>query len=140
MKILISSCLLGLPCRYDGKSKPNENVLALAREHTLIPFCPEIYGGLPTPRTPAEIANGKVLTQDGRDVTKEYEKGAQGALFVCQTCGCDCAILQDKSPSCGVGTIHNGLFDGGLIAGDGITARLLSENGIRVLPASDVKM
>ena len=136
MKILVSACLLGVHCRYDGSEKLNEAVKKLAERHTLIPFCPEIYGGLPTPREPSEIREGRVYTRSGRDVTAEYEKGAAEALKVAQMLGCDCALLQDRSPSCGIDRVHNGLFDGGLVDGDGVTARLFREAGIRLVPAS----
>ena len=138
MKILVSACLLGVYCRYDGSAKLDEAVKALAERHTLIPFCPEIYGGLPTPREPSEIRGGKVFTRSGRDVTAEYEKGAAEALRVARMLGCECALLQDRSPSCGIGRVHNGLFDGGLVEGDGVTARLMREAGIRLVPASQV--
>jgi len=136
MKILVSACLLGVSCRYDGAEKLNECVAELAKKHELVPFCPEIYGGLATPREPAEIVGGRVMTKSGKDVTTEYEKGAQMALKMAQMLGCECAVLQDRSPSCGIGTIHNGLYDGGLIEGDGRTAELLRKHGLRLVPAS----
>lgn len=136
MKILVSACLLGVYCRYDGSAKLNDAVKALSERHTLIPFCPEIYGGLPTPREPAEIRDGRVYTRSGKDVTAQYEKGAAEALKVARMMGCECALLQDRSPSCGIGRVHNGLFDGGLADGDGLTARMLREAGIRLVPAS----
>lgn len=136
MKLLVSACLLGLGCRYDGRAKENATVLELTGSHTLIPFCPEIYGGLSTPREPSEIRGGRVLTKTGEDVTMQFEKGACEALRLAQTLGCTGAILQDRSPSCGVGWIHDGTFLGGLVEGDGLTARLLLQAGLRVLPAS----
>lgn len=136
MKILVSACLLGINCRYDGAEKLNDTVAKLREKHTLIPFCPEIYGGLPTPRDPAEIRDGRVYTCNEKDVTTQYENGARGALKIAKMLNCDAALLQDRSPSCGVGLIHNGLFDGGLVEGNGVTARLLSENGITCYPAS----
>ena len=132
----MSACLLGVKCRYDGAEKLNEKVAELACEHELVPFCPEIYGGLPTPREPSEIRDGRVYTCSGRDVTAEYEKGAEMALKVAQMLKCDCALLQDRSPSCGIGKVHNGLFDGGLVDGDGKTAELLRKAGMRLVPAS----
>ena len=138
MKILVSACLLGLPCRYDGRSLPNETVLALGKHHTLVPFCPEIYGGLATPREPAEIRGERVVTRAGSDVTDAYRAGANEALRTAQLLGCTCAVLQDRSPSCGSGMIYDGAFTGTLTTGDGLTARLLRQNGIRVLCASRV--
>lgn len=130
MKILVSACLLGIRCRYNGTAKANEAILRLAEEHTLVPFCPEIYGGLSTPREPSEIRNGRVYARTGEDVTEQFRIGAEEALRAARIAGCALAILQDKSPSCGVGTVHNGLFDGGLVPGDGVTAALLRASGI----------
>lgn len=136
--ILVSACLLGQSCRYDGKSKPCERVIALKDTYNLIPICPEVMGGLPTPRTPSEICGELVLMKDGRNVTENYNRGAQKALEIARENACTVAILKEKSPSCGSGLIHNGLFDGGLIEGDGITARLLKSQGIRVLGESEI--
>ena len=138
MTILVSACLLGLACRYDGRAKENPAVLALRAHHTLIPFCPETYGGLPTPRLPSEIRGDRVVARDGADVTAAFAKGAQEALKLARLMGCDCALLQDRSPSCGCGLIHDGSFTDALVVGDGLTARLLKENGLRVLPANRV--
>ena len=132
MKLLVSACLLGCPCRYDGRSRPCDAVLALREKHILIPFCPEIYGGLPTPRPPAEIRDGSLITKDGREVTEAYEKGAETALAVYDTLGCDGAILKAKSPSCGVGLVYNGTFTGTLVPGDGVTAACFRARGIPI--------
>jgi uncharacterized protein YbbK (DUF523 family) len=136
--ILVSACLLGESCRYDGKSKPCERVMALKDTYNLIPVCPEVMGGLPTPRVPSEICGERVLMKDGRDVTENYNRGAQKALEIARQNACTVAILKEKSPSCGSGLIHNGLFDGGLVDGDGITTRLLKNEGIRVLGESEI--
>lgn len=136
--ILVSACLLGEPCRYDGKSKPCERVIALKNTYNLIPICPEVMGELPTPRTPSEICGECVLMKDGRVVTENYNRGAQKALEIARENACTVAILKEKSPSCGSGLIHNGLFDGGLVEGDGITTQLLKQNGIRVLGESEI--
>lgn len=138
MKLLVSACLLGLSCRYDGRAKEDPAILALAQTHTLIPFCPEVYGGLSTPREPSERREGGVFSQSGADVTAAFEKGAQEALRICQTLSCTGALLKERSPSCGVGVIYDGRFTGTLIAGNGLTAQRLAEHGIRVLPASRV--
>ena len=137
-KLLISACLLGEPCRYDGKSKELEGWRALEERYELVPVCPEQLGGLPTPRDPSEICGGRVITRAGADVTMEYTRGAQSALTAAAKHGCRRALLKEKSPSCGSGLIHNGLFDGGLCAGDGITARLLKENGIEIFGESQL--
>ena len=136
--ILVSACLLGESCRYDGKSKPCERVIALSNTYNLIPICPEVMGGLPTPRTPSEICGELVLMKDGRDVTENYNCGARKALEIARENACTVAILKEKSPSCGRGLIHNGKFDGGLIDGDGITAKLFKQEGIRVLGESQI--
>ena len=136
--ILVSACLLGEACRYDGKSKPCERVIALKDTYNLIPICPEVMGGLPTPRTPSEICGELVLMKDGRDVTENYNHGALRALEIARENACTVAILKEKSPSCGSGLIHNGLFDGGLVEGDGITAKLLKSQGIRILGESEI--
>ncbi|MBR4960373.1 MAG: diaminopimelate epimerase [Clostridia bacterium] len=138
MNILISACLLGVPCRYDGKSKPCPEAAELAKVHTLIPFCPECFGGLPTPREPSEITDGRVVNRVGADVTGEYRRGAEEALKLCRMLGCGCAVLKEKSPSCGHGKIYDGTFTGTLTDGDGITAALLAENGIPVYGESDI--
>ncbi|MBQ8642170.1 MAG: diaminopimelate epimerase [Clostridia bacterium] len=138
MTILISACLLGLPCRYDGKAKSCPAAEELRKRHTLIPFCPECCGGLPTPREPSEIIGDRVISRSGRDVTAEYRRGAEEALALCRMLGCSCAVLKEKSPSCGHGQIYDGTFTGTLTAGDGITAALLAENGIPVYGESDI--
>lgn len=130
--ILVSACLLGVSCRYDGKSKPNENVIALKDRYNIIPVCPEIMGGLPTPRTASEIQGCQVVMGDGTNVTKEYRKGAEEVLRLCRLFGCKRAVLKEKSPSCGCGKVYDGTFSGKLIDGNGITAKLLMENGIEV--------
>lgn len=130
--ILVSACLLGVSCRYDGKSKPNENVTALKDRYNIIPVCPEIMGGLPTPRTASEIQGSQVVMGDGTNVTKEYRKGAEEVLRLCRLFGCKRAVLKEKSPSCGCGKVYDGTFSGKLIDGNGITAKLLMENGIEV--------
>ena len=136
--ILVSACLLGHACRYDGKSKPCERVIALKDTYNLIAVCPEVMGGLPTPRVPSEICGALVLMRDGRDVTENYNRGAEKALEIARENACTVAILKEKSPSCGSDLIHNGLFDGGLVEGDGITAQLLKKAGIRVLGESEI--
>ena len=101
MRLLVSACLLGVCCRYDGQSKANEAVLRLADKHELIPVCPEQLGGLPTPRPPSEIRQGRVINRMGQDVTAQYQKGAEEALRLCRLLHCDAAILKARSPSCG---------------------------------------
>lgn len=138
MTILVSACLLGCPCRYDGKSKPNASILALMDSHTLIPVCPEQLGGLATPRPPAERKNGGVFTEAGVDVTPQYRRGAEEALRLAKLYGCTCAILKERSPSCGSGGIYDGSFSRRLTEGDGVTAELLKAYGIAVFGESEV--
>ena len=133
MRILVSACLLGVCCRYDGNSKCNEQVLRLSQKHELIPVCPEQLGGLPTPRPPAEIRDGRVINNIGQDVTAQYEKGAAEALRLYDLLHCDCALLKARSPSCGAEQVYDGAFTGTLIPGQGIAARLLSQRQITVL-------
>ena len=136
MKLLVSACLLGVCCRYDQKSAPNELVCSLAKKHQIVPVCPEQLGGLPTPRPPAEIKDGKVITKEGADVTAQYKLGAEMTLKLARDLGCSAAVLKERSPSCGCGSIYDGTFSKTQIIGNGITARLLIENGIAVLGES----
>ena len=132
--ILISACLLGHACRYDGRSKPNEAVTRLKESYRLIPVCPEVCGGLKIPRVPSERQpNGSFLNKAGEDVTANYKKGAAVALALAKKYGCKTAVLKAKSPSCGSSEIYDGSFTGTLIPGEGCTASLLRENGITVL-------
>ena len=138
--ILVSACLLGTPCRYDGKSKANPDVLALSGSYNLIPVCPEVAGGLPTPRVPSERIGDKVMMRDGRDVTDNYRSGAQEALRLCRLHNIKIAILKERSPSCGKGEIYDGSFSGRLTARDGVTAELLTKEGIRVIGESEINI
>ena len=137
-KIIVSACLLGTPCRYDGKSKPSEAVIALGEKYELVPVCPECLGGLPTPRLPCEIKDGKVLRIDGKDCTPEYTLGAQKSLEIARENGADTAILKAKSPSCGKYQIYDGTYSGTLINGQGVTAKLFIENNITVLDEEEL--
>ena len=136
-KILVSACLAGIPCRYDGKSTPVPEIVRLVEEGLAVPFCPECAGGLETPRTPAEISGGRVLTRDGRDVTEAFEAGAVLAAAAAKEHGIVTAVLKSKSPSCGSGEIYDGSFTGRLVPGEGVTARALREAGINVITEKD---
>ena len=140
MNILISGCLLGLSCRYDGKSKglEKESLEKLMEKHTLIPACPEQLGGLPTPRNPSERIGDKVMMDCGEDVTAQYRRGAEQALALARLFGCEAAILKERSPSCGCGSIYDGSFSGSLTEGDGVTAELFKANGIPVYGESRI--
>ena len=132
MKILVSACLLGVACKYSGGDNACPAVLALAGRHTLIPVCPEVYGGLPTPRPPAERQGNRVVTEHGEDVTAQYQKGAQAAGQLAKLTGCEVAVLKKNSPSCGCGQIYDGTFTHTLTAGSGLTAEALLAAGIPV--------
>lgn len=135
MNILVSHCFFGEPCRYDGSSRVDRQVLELHRMgHNLIPVCPEVLGGLDTPRPPAELQpDGRVMNRQGEDVTEAYRRGAELALKIARENGCTIAILKARSPSCGSGEIYDGTFSGALTSGFGVTARLLREAGITVM-------
>ncbi|MBQ1385559.1 MAG: DUF523 domain-containing protein [Erysipelotrichales bacterium] len=130
---IISACLLGIPCRYDGKACPVSFPEELLKNVRLIPVCPEMLGGLPSPRTPSEIKDGRVFYKTGEDVTEYFRKGAEETLRIAKEQHVTCALLKQNSPSCGYGLIYDGTFGGRLIPGKGITAGLLEENGIRII-------
>ena len=138
--ILVSACLLGEPCRYDGKSQPCEALIGLVAARELVPVCPEQLGGLPTPRTPSEIqADGRVLDAAGQDRTAAFEAGAREALLIARERGCAQAILKENSPSCGARHVYDGTFSGTLVPGMGKTAALLAEAGIEVLSEASIR-
>lgn len=134
-KALISACLLGVNCRYDGKNNklPDEKLEELKEKYELIPVCAEIYGGLTTPRVPSERRDGRVYSKVGVDVTEKFTKGAEAVLYMAKLFGAELAILKENSPSCGSGTIYDGSFSGKLTEGDGVTAELLKKHGITVI-------
>lgn len=138
MKIMVSACLLGENCKYSGGNNRNEKVLAYVAGHEVIPVCPEVMGGLPTPRVPAEIVQGVVINREGVNVDREYRLGAQKALEIAREKQIDLAILQSRSPSCGTREIYDGTFSGKRIPGQGVTARLLSDNGFAVMDAEEL--
>ena len=131
-KILISACLVGDNCKYNGGNNLNPQIEALLEKYELIPFCPEVEGGLPIPRNPSEIKGDRVVMNNDKDVTREYELGARKALMLCLYLKIKIAVLKERSPSCGTHQIHDGSFSNKLIDGMGVTARLLKENGIKV--------
>lgn len=138
--VLVSACLLGVCCRYDGESKPNADVISLRDRFILLPICPEEDGGLPTPRTPSERVGDRVLMRDGRDVTENYIKGASLALERAKSFGCTAAILKARSPSCGKGQIYDGSFSGTLTDRDGVCAEMLKRNGIKVYTEDEIEI
>ena len=137
-KILISACLVGDKVNYKGQSKYNPKIKELLERYELVPFCPEVQGGLPIPRLPSEIRGDKVVHENGVDVTTNFNEGARKALNLCKALHIKIAILKENSPSCGTHHIHDGLFRDNLIPGKGITARLLSENGITTYSEDEI--
>jgi len=136
--IIVSACLAGVNCAYDGKSRTCNAVVELVKNGEAIPVCPEQLGGLTTPRNPVEISNGRIKDSSGNDFTAEFNKGAAEVLKIARLCGAETAILKSRSPSCGHGKVYDGSFDHQLIEGDGFTAALLKANGIRVLDENNV--
>jgi uncharacterized protein YbbK (DUF523 family) len=146
---LVSACLLGTNCRYDGGSFHDERLLELARQGMVIPVCPEQLGGCGTPRPPCEICGGsggdvldgrcRVVNARGEDITDNFIKGANETLKLAETCGAQKAILKARSPSCGHGRIYDGTFSGKIIGGNGVTAELLVRNGIEVFSEEDFR-
>lgn len=136
--ILVSACLAGINCRYDGKNNICEKVVELISKGEAIPVCPEQLGGLTTPRTPAELKDGKVINKDGENVTEHFIRGAQETLKLAKMLKCSKAILKQRSPSCGFGKIYDGSHSGVIIKGMGLTAKLLSEYGIKILSEEDL--
>lgn len=125
MVIGVSACLLGENCKYNGDNNINEKVINYIKGHEVIPVCPEVLGGLPIPRDPAEIVDGVVKHKDGSSVDKEFRTGAQKALEILNDRGAELVILKSRSPSCGVNTVYDGTFSGKLVHGNGVFVELL---------------
>ena len=137
-KILVSACLIGEHCRYDGKDNLVKEVLELTKYYDLIPICPEVSGGLKTPRIPSDIQGDKVVNKKGLDVTTQYNDGAYWASSIAQIYHIKLAILKEKSPSCGSKLIHDGSFSGKVIPGKGITTKRLEKMGVKVISEEEV--
>ncbi|MBW2972632.1 DUF523 domain-containing protein [Candidatus Woesearchaeota archaeon] len=135
---VVSACLAGICCRYDGKNSSSEKVIEMIRRGEAIPVCPEQLGGLPTPREPAELKDGKVITQSGRDITAFFEQGALEAVKIVELVRAKEVILKARSPSCGSGNVYDGSFSGKLVVGDGIFAALLKKKGIKLFSEEDI--
>lgn len=138
MKLLVSACLLGENCKYNGGNNFNEKVVALKEHFEIVPICPECFGGLPIPREPSEIVGERVVSKLGEDVTDEFLSGAEQTLYVAKETNCGIAVLKERSPSCGCGEIYDGSFSGKTILGNGITAQLLIDNEIQVFGESKI--
>ena len=140
MRVLVSACLLGTNCRYNGIPKEDAAVKDfLSKEDiTLIPVCPEQLGGLPTPRTPSERKGMTVVSSEGENRTDAFNRGAEETLRIAKLYGCEAAILKERSPSCGNKEIYDGSFTGTVIPGEGVTAELLRKNGVRVFGENEL--
>ncbi|MCI8284221.1 MAG: DUF523 domain-containing protein [Firmicutes bacterium] len=141
---VVSSCLIGIQCKYNGGDNKSEEVIDFLADKNYIAVCPEVMGGLPVPRVPAEIKGSRVINREDRDVTAEFESGAKKALETAlaeaQRAGepIEAAVFQERSPSCGCGQVYDGDFSGRLVEGDGIAARLFKKSGIRVINKHEI--
>lgn len=138
MKIAVIACLLGENCKYNGGNNYSKKLVEFLKGKEVISICPEVLGGLPIPRKPAEIVDGEVKLENGKSVEYEFKKGAQIALEKVIGNQADLVILQSRSPSCGVNNIYDGSFSGKLIDGKGVFAKLLEENNIDVIDVEDL--
>ena len=138
MKIMVSACLLGENCKYNGGNNLNPELLRLLAGHTVIPVCPEVLGGLPVPRIPAEIVNGAVVNREGISVDNAFRRGAEKALELAAAEQPDLIILQSRSPSCGARQVYDGTFSGTLVWGKGVFAEMAANAGFRVMDVEDV--
>lgn len=138
MKILVSACLVGDNCRYNGGNNLNEVLVESLAVHEVAKVCPEVLGGMQTPRAPAEIQKGQVVNTEGRNVTKEFEAGALRAFEIVKKEKPDLIILQSRSPSCGIKQIYDGTFSGNKIPGHGLFEELCIKAGYKVLDIEDI--
>ncbi len=136
--IIVSACLAGINCKYDGQNNSNQKVIKLVKEGNAIPVCPEQLGGLPTPRIPAEIIGNKVINKNGEDVTEYFLKGALESLKIAKLINCQKAIFKSNSPSCGFGKIYDGTFTGKLIDGNGICAQIFEKHNIQIITENEI--
>lgn len=136
--ILVSACLLGDNVKYNGGNNYDERIEKLKEFYDIVPICPEVFGGLSTPRIPSEIKGDSIINKEGKDVTFEFNRGAHKVINIVNFCHCKKAILMDRSPSCGVNKVYNGKFNGTLIDGMGYTAKLLKDKGIELYTIDDI--
>lgn len=135
---LVSACLAGIYCRYNGETRSDQRIVDLISGGKAIPFCPEAYGGLPTPRAPCEIQGDRVIDKEGVDQTEPFIRGSKEGLRLAQMAGCTEAILKAGSPSCGCGELYDGTFTSTRIPGNGVFAQMLLDAGIRVRTEEDL--
>ena len=138
MKILVSACLLGRNCKYNGGNNRNQKVLDFTRGHEVVAVCPEVAAGLGVPRTPVEIVEGVVRDRDGNSYDEALRAAVQRILEEIRELGIDCAVLQSRSPTCGVNQIYDGTFTGTRIEGSGVLAQALMDAGYKVIDAEDL--
>ena len=138
-KVIVSACLMGKNCKYNGGNNKNETVLKYVEDKEVFLICPEVMGGLTTPRIPCEIKGDKVINKNGEDKSEEYKKGAQLSFNIAKENNIKLAILKAKSPSCGSGLIYDGSFNGTLIEGNGVCSALFKSNKIRVLSEKEIE-
>ncbi|MDT8285835.1 MAG: DUF523 domain-containing protein [Elusimicrobiales bacterium] len=136
--LLVSACLLGVKCRYDGGEQYHPAIIELMERYTLVAVCPEVLGDMPTPRTPAEMRGARVVSADGEDRTEKFRLGAERALKAARRVGAGKALLKSRSPSCGNDGVYDGTFSGKLAPGRGVAAALLEENGVKVFSELDI--
>jgi len=137
--IVVSACLAGVECRYDGQAFPVSLVIQMVKKGQAIPLCPEILGNLPVPRLSVEQCGSKIVSREGHDVTVNYVTGAKIALHIAKLVGCKKAILKSKSPTCGCGMIYDGTFSGKLIEGEGIFTKMLRQENIEVYTEDEIQ-
>ena len=138
MKVLVSACLLGRNCKYNGGNNYNEKIAAFVKDKEVIQICPEVMAGLGIPRTPIEIVNGVLTDRDGKSVDAQLRGAVERAMEQIRQENIDCAILQSRSPTCGVNQIYDGTFSGRRITGSGVLAQALKDAGYRVIDAEDI--
>ena len=138
MKVLVSACLLGRKCKYNGGSNFHPAVAAFVADKDVVEYCPEVMAGLGIPRTPIEIVDGILMDRDGNNVDQLLRDAVAKALREIRELDIDCAILQSRSPTCGVNQVYDGTFSGRLIPGSGVFAQALKDAGYRVLDAEDI--
>lgn len=138
MKILVSACLLGNNCKYNGGNNYTPDIEKLKEHFEIVAICPECFGGLEIPRPPSEIVGDKVLSKTGKDVTGNYISGAEQCLYIAKESNAPVAVMKERSPSCGCGKIYDGTFTGTTIDGNGIAAQLLLDNEIQVFGESQI--
>lgn len=137
MKVLVSSCIMGIKCKYNGKNNENQKIIEYLKDKEVIEVCPEILAGMKTPRPCAEIVKGVVIDENGNNVDEEYRRAVKAALAVIEKEDIDLVILQSRSPTCGVNQIYDGSFSGKLVAGMGLFAKELKQRGYTIIDAED---